>query len=243
VGLDPGYAAEHFALYAGTSADPDEMTQVLGEQITGSDYVNYTADLADFVGEEAVYVAIRHFNISDMFILDVDDVEILTEGEAPEDPDPEDPDDPPATGEDLEPVVAEITAEQVDHAIHCVCEAAGKATFTDNFAKEGLRQWMGVPHSIGPDDGRLMGGYLEMFLQCYHIPYEIEAFNKKECIYTFDPSNITVRGSLPRFKDAFIWFWYGTVKSLVNAQWSLWEEDSPEGRVRVKIAKRVDKFC
>ena len=136
-----------------------------------------------------------------------------------------------------------ITAEQVDHAIHCVCEAAGKATFTDNFAKEGLRQWMGVPHSIGPDDGRLMGGYLEMFLQCYHIPYEIEAFNKKECIYTFDPSNITVRGSLPRFKDAFIWFWYGTVKSLVNAQWSLWEEDSPEGRVRVKIAKRVDKFC
>ena len=115
-GLDPSYAAEHFALYAGTSADPDEMTQVLGEQIAGSDYVNYTADLADFVGEEAVYVAIRHFNITDMFILDVDDVEILTEGEAPVDPDPEDPDDPPATGEDLEPVVAEITAEQVGTA-------------------------------------------------------------------------------------------------------------------------------
>ena len=50
-------------------------------------------------------------------------------------------------------------------------------------------------------------------------------------------------GSLPRFKDAYIWFWYGTVKSMVNAQWSLWEEDSPAGKVRIKIAKKVDKFC
>ena len=46
-----------------------------------------------------------------------------------------------------------------------------------------------------------------------------------------------------RFKDAYIWFWYGTVKSMVNAQWSLWEEDSPAGKVRIKIAKKVDKFC
>lgn len=136
-----------------------------------------------------------------------------------------------------------LTAEQVDHAIHCVCEAAGKATFTDQFAKDGLRQWMGVPYSVGPDDGRLMGGYLEMILQCYHADYEIEAFNKEECIYVFDPTNITVRGSMPRFIDAYIWFWYGTVKSMVNAQWSLWEENSPEGKVRVRIAKKVDKFC
>lgn len=136
-----------------------------------------------------------------------------------------------------------LTAEQVDHAIHCVCEAAGKASFTDTFAKEGLRDWMGVPHSVGTDDGRLMGGYLEMILQCFHVPYEIEAFNEEECIYVFDPMNLTVMGSLPRFKDAYIWFWYGTVKALVNAQWSLWEEDSPAGKVRVKIAKKVDKFC
>ena len=32
-------------------------------------------------------------------------------------------------------------------------------------------------------------------------------------------------------------------KSLVNAQWSLWEEDSPEVKLRLKIAKKVDKFC
>lgn len=66
-----------------------------------------------------------------------------------------------------------LTDEEVDYAIHCVCEAAGKATFIDDFAKEGLRTWLGVPHSIGNDDGRIMGGYLEMFLQSMHIAYDI----------------------------------------------------------------------
>ena len=71
----------------------------------------------------------------------------------------------------------------------------------------------------------------------------IEAFNKDECIYVIDPKNLTVMNSCPRMMDAYIWFWYGTTKSLVNAQWSLWEEDSPEGKRRIKIAKKVDKFC
>ena len=138
----------------------------------------------------------------------------------------------------------ELTSEEVDYALHCVCEAAGKATFIDNFAKEGLRTWMGVPHSISEDDGRIMGGYLEMFWQSMHFSYTIEAFNKDECIYVLDPKelNSCLMGS-QRMSTAYIWFWYGMTKSLVNAQWSLWEEDSPEGKLRLKIAKKVDKFC
>lgn len=138
----------------------------------------------------------------------------------------------------------ELTSEEVDYALHCVCEAAGKATFIDNFAKEGLRVWMGVPHSISEDDGRIMGGYLEMFWQSMHFSYTIEAFNKDECIYVLDPKelNSCLMGS-QRMSTAYIWFWYGMTKSLVNAQWSLWEEDSPEGKLRLKIAKKVDKFC
>lgn len=137
-----------------------------------------------------------------------------------------------------------LTSEQVDYVIHCVCEAAGKATFTDKFARDALRQWLGVPYSIGPDDGRVMGGYLEMYLQATHTQYEVEAFNAEECIYVIDPAvlNGCAMGST-RMMDAYIWFWYGMTKSLVNAQWSLWEEDSPEGKRRLKIAKKVDKFC
>ena len=137
-----------------------------------------------------------------------------------------------------------LTNERVDHVIHCVCEAAGKATFIDEFAKEGVRLWMGVPHSIGKDDGRVMGGYLEMFLQSMRYDYTVEAFNKDECIYILDPAQINAFfwGST-KMVDAYVWFWYGMTKSLVNAQWSLWEEDSPEGKLRIKIAKKVDKFC
>ena len=76
-GQDSSWAAEVFALYAGTSAVPDEMTKVAGDFTATGEYVNYTADLSDFVGEEEVYVAIRHYNVTDMFILDVDDVEII----------------------------------------------------------------------------------------------------------------------------------------------------------------------
>ena len=129
----------------------------------------------------------------------------------------------------------------MDYAIHCVCEAAGKATFIDDFAKEGLRTWLGVPHSIGNDDGRIMGGYLEMFLQSMHIAYDIEAFNREEVIYRIDRMGLSNR--MPKMVNAYIWFWYGMTKSLVNAQWSLWEEASTEEKVRIKIAKKVDKFC
>ncbi len=134
-----------------------------------------------------------------------------------------------------------LTDEQVDYAIHCLCEAAGKATFIDNFAKEGLRMWLGAPHSISEDDGRLMGGYLEMFLQSLHAAYEVEAFNEEECIYVIDRAALA--NNMPKMVDAYRWFWYGMTKSLVNAQWSLWEEGSPEGKFRIKIAKKIDKFC
>lgn len=138
----------------------------------------------------------------------------------------------------------DFTEEQVKHVLHCVCEAAGKATFIDDFAKEGLRQYLGVPHSISEDDGRLAGAYIELFLQCMSIPYNIEAFNSTECIYDIDA--IALSGN-PAWHiglvDCYKWFWYGITKSLVNAQWFLLEEDSDKDRLRIKIAKKIDKFC
>ena len=101
--------------------------------------------------------------------------------------------------------------------------------------------WLGAPHSVSEDDGRLMGGYLEMFLQSMHCTYDVEAFNKDEVIYVINRAGLENR--LSKMVHAYLWFWYGMTKSLVNAQWSLWEEDSPEGKLRIKIAKKIDKFC
>lgn len=88
-----------------------------------------------------------------------------------------------------------------------------------------------------------MGGHIEMYLQSFHAPYEVEAFNKDEVIYVIDRAAISVFNSVPKHVDALKWTWYGMTRTLVNAQWYLWEEDSPEGKLRIKIAKKIDKFC
>ena len=80
-----------------------------------------------------------------------------------------------------------------------------------------------------------------MFLQSLHAQYEVEAFNGEECVYVIDRG--VLANNMPKMVNAYLWFWYGMTKSLVNPQWSLWEEDSPEGKLRIKIAKKIDKFC
>lgn len=133
-----------------------------------------------------------------------------------------------------------VTREQADHILKCVLEAAGKAVFCERYAIKACRDWLGVPNSIG-EDGRVMGGLIEMLLQSLLCSYEVEAFNKDEVIYVIDRSGleITATKDVP---EAHVWMWAGMVKTLVNTQWSLWEEDSPEGKLRIKIAKKIDKF-
>ena len=85
VGQDPDYASEVFALYAGTSSDTSTMTKIGGDFTATGNWTQYTASLAEFVGQETVYVAIRHYNVTDMFYLNVDLVQVLpynAEGEA-----------------------------------------------------------------------------------------------------------------------------------------------------------------
>ena len=134
-----------------------------------------------------------------------------------------------------------VTKAFADHVLKCVMEAAGKAMFTEHYAIRAAREWMGVPDTIG-SDGRIAGGLIEMLLQSMICSYEVEAFNKGEVVYVIDRAGLTTNGC-ERVPQCHVDFWYGMVKTLVNAQWSLWEEDSPEGKLRIKIAKKIDKFC
>jgi len=145
------------------------------------------------------------------------------------------------------PAVAEAvrrgyaTRAQADHVLHCVLEAAGKALFGERYAIRGLREWMGVPDVVG-EDGRLLAGLIEMQLQALVCGYTVEAFNEKECVLVIDRSGLEITGTrdLP---EAHLSMWYGMSKTLINAQWSCWEEDSPAGRLRIRIAKKIDKFA
>ena len=73
---DPAYAAEHFQVYVSTDGGVS-IEAVSNEYVcpTGRDYRLYTVDLSKFSGQG--YVAIRHFNCTDMYWLNIDDIEII----------------------------------------------------------------------------------------------------------------------------------------------------------------------
>lgn len=81
VGQDASWAAEHFAVFAttGDPTDTDSYTQVSEEFIATGEMTEYSADLSSFAGANG-YVAIRHFNVTDQFILVVDDITYLVGG-------------------------------------------------------------------------------------------------------------------------------------------------------------------
>ena len=112
--------------------------------------------------------------------------------------------------------------------------------FGERYAIRACREWLGVPDSMG-SDGRLLGGVIEMLLQSLVCSYEIEAFNSEEVIYVIKRGDLAITGT-QSLCEAHLYMWQGMVKTLVGAEWSVWEEDSPKGKMRIKIAKKIDKF-
>ena len=76
---DPNWADEHFAVYVNVGGDPAntaDFTMISEELVATGDMTQYTYDLSSYAGETG-YVAIRHYNCTDMFRLNIDDIEIL----------------------------------------------------------------------------------------------------------------------------------------------------------------------
>ena len=90
-GQDPSYASEHFAVYVSTTSNTNtsSFTQVLNETVATGTMTQYTVDLSAYAGQSG-YVAIRHYNITDMFRLNVDDITIGG-GDDPQPPTPPTP--------------------------------------------------------------------------------------------------------------------------------------------------------
>ncbi len=76
---DSDFAAEHFAVYV-TTGDPtdlDSYVAVTEELVASGTLQQYIVDLSQFEGQQG-YVAFRHFNCTDMFRLNIDNVMIGT---------------------------------------------------------------------------------------------------------------------------------------------------------------------
>ena len=74
---DPSWAAEHFAIYLSTTGTnlSDFTIELVPETEATGEYMEYTADLSAYAGQQG-YIAIRHFNVTDMFRLNVDNFAI-----------------------------------------------------------------------------------------------------------------------------------------------------------------------
>ena len=81
-GQDPSYASEVFAVYVctGDPSSPDNFVKLTDDITATSPIQQYTVDLSAYEGMEG-YIAFRHYNVTDMFRLNIDDVLI---GEMPE---------------------------------------------------------------------------------------------------------------------------------------------------------------
>jgi hypothetical protein len=68
------WPSEHFAVYVSTSGNSiSDFIQVLPETVATATMTQYTVNLGAYVGQTG-YVAIRHFNVTDMYYLNVDDI-------------------------------------------------------------------------------------------------------------------------------------------------------------------------
>lgn len=77
-GQDVNYASEYYSVYVSTTgrtiADFTATTPVLSSTTTG-DWVKKTVILNSYVGQ-TINIAFRHYNVSDMFYLNIDDIRI-----------------------------------------------------------------------------------------------------------------------------------------------------------------------
>lgn len=78
-GQDPSYAAEKYRVYVATSPTIDAATEVASYTATGA-WKQRIVPLADYKGQ-TIYIALRHYGVTDMFWLDLDDMGIAAEGQ------------------------------------------------------------------------------------------------------------------------------------------------------------------
>jgi hypothetical protein len=77
-GQDPSYAAEVFAVYV--SVGDREWVKISDDITATSPIQKYTFDLSEYEGMKG-QVAFRHYNVTDMFRLNIDDIQIGEPGE------------------------------------------------------------------------------------------------------------------------------------------------------------------
>lgn len=125
-----------------------------------------------------------------------------------------------------------------------VFATAGKNMFIDPFTVEGMRSWLGVPHEIDSNDGRLMGGYIKNQLDTQLVPSELLRFDEEEVRIGVDSETFNARyamSPMEELAEGYETLWHNAVKTMVSPEWSCWIEDKDQEQMVIIVGKKIDK--
>lgn len=134
--------------------------------------------------------------------------------------------------------------EEFERVFKIVFSTAGKNLFVEPFAVEGLRSWLGVPHEIGKNDPRLMGGYIKAVLDTQLVPCELERFTKDEVVIKVDTDTFNGRfpmAPIDELTTGYEALWHNAVKTMVSPEWSCWFDGKDDKYMYINVGRKVDK--
>lgn len=127
--------------------------------------------------------------------------------------------------------------------LRIVFSTAGKNAFIDPCAIEGMRSWLGVPHDIDKNDGRLLGGYIKAQLDIQLVPNEVIRFDEEEVRIKVAQDVFTGRfpmSPIDELVDGYESLWHNMAKTMVSPEWSCWFEEVEED-FNIVVARKIDK--
>ncbi|MBQ9020980.1 MAG: hypothetical protein IJ113_03045 [Eggerthellaceae bacterium] len=132
--------------------------------------------------------------------------------------------------------------EEFERLLKIVFSTAGKNSFIDPFAREGLRNWLEIPREIGDNDPRVMGAYIGAMLGCQLVPFEWEAFDGEGVEIRVDQDTFTGRFEMAPLDEITLGYeaqWNGACHTLVSPEWSVWIDEDDDDFI-ITVGRKID---
>lgn len=132
--------------------------------------------------------------------------------------------------------------DEFERILKIVFATAGKNAFIDPFAREGLRNWLDIPRSIGDNDPRVMGTYIQAILGCQLVPYEFDAFDADGVEIRVNQETFTGRFEMAPLDEITLGYeaqWNGACHTLVSPEWSVWIDEDDDDFI-INVGRKID---
>lgn len=126
--------------------------------------------------------------------------------------------------------------EKAMQIVRVVFETAGKFQFGEYNTRKQTREWLGVPADV--NDGRVLAAYISMIQQSRCTAWDFVEFTPERCVVEVDAFQQNYFGQYPEFTDAYLAYFDGAAKTLIDTQWVVrLGENAPEGKIHYVIEK------